>query len=62
MVCMRSSISFGFMGLPNDATAIISIMSTFNPLRFIDTNSSQPSAANRVNLRVDATRHASVAV
>jgi hypothetical protein len=35
MVCMRSSISFGFMGPPNDATAIISIMSAFSHLRVL---------------------------
>ena len=38
MMCIRSSISLGFTGPPNDATAIISIASTFSHLRFIDTN------------------------
>lgn len=61
MVCMKSSISFGFMGAPNDANAIISIKSTFSPLRFIDTNSFQP-LGQRVNLLVGASRPASVAV
>ena|SRR2546427_610298 len=36
----RSSISFGFIGLPNDAPAIIANISTFSHLRFMDTPSS----------------------
>src|SRR6266576_5314650 len=56
MVRIRSSISFGFIGPPNDAPAIISIMSTFSHLRFIDTDSSGHRRGNRVNLLVDATR------
>src|SRR6266576_3401699 len=39
MTCMRSSISFGFIGLPNDAPAIIANISTFSHLRFMDTPS-----------------------
>jgi hypothetical protein len=36
MMSMSSSISFGFIGLPNDAPAIISNTSTFSHLRFME--------------------------
>src|SRR5215472_5906210 len=54
MTYMRSSISFGFIGLPNDAPAIIASSSTFSHLRFMDTPSSQ--TWNHANLPASATR------
>jgi hypothetical protein len=54
MIRIKSSISLGFIGPPNDATAIITIIKTFNHLRFIDT---VPPVVNglRVKTRIDVT-------